>query len=68
METRPTKWRYSLTDQGKSGILKVVDSYAICPVCGRKKLARITPRTVIADAGLWCKICGEVRITIEREP
>ena len=68
MKLEPIRWRYSLTDQGKSGILQVVDSYAICPVCGRKKLARITPRTVIADAGLWCKICGEVRITIEREP
>lgn len=68
MKLEPITWRYTLTNSGESGILQVVNDYAICPVCGRKKLARITPRTVLVDCGLWCKICGEVRISIEREP
>lgn len=60
-------FRYSLTDTGESGILRVKDGYAICPICGRKKLARIHGDSFVSHLGLWCRICGEVNITISPE-
>lgn len=58
---------YTLTDSGESGIIQVVNGYAICPKCGKKKLARVTPETEVSAAGLWCRICGEVNISITPE-
>ena len=67
MNTVPKTWRYTLTDTGYRGILTVVDGYAICPKCGKKKLARINPNTEMVEAGLWCRNCGEVNISISPE-
>lgn len=67
MNTSVKCLRYTLTDSGKSGILQVVNGYAICPKCGKKKLARVTQDTEVNAAGLWCRICGEVNISIKPE-
>ena len=60
-------WAYVLTDTGERGTLTTKDGYVICPKCGQKKLARISPQSVIVSAGLWCRKCGEVNISILSE-
>lgn len=67
MDNVKIKWRYELTSSGERGILQVVNGYAICPQCGKKKIARITPDTELSNVGLWCRICGEVNISITPE-
>lgn len=58
-------FRYSLTDSGESGILRVVNGYAICPKCGAgRKLLRVYSDTALVNAGLFCKTCGTVNISI----
>lgn len=67
MDNVGKRWRYTLTDTGQCGIMRVVNGYAICPQCGRKKLARVYPDSLISHAGMWCRACGEVNITITPE-
>lgn len=43
----------------------------MCPVCGKQKLARLTPTTEVKDLALYCKRCGKesvVNILPEPEP
>lgn len=68
MDMSRMRWRYTLTEPPESGIMAVdLQGFALCPKCGRKKLCRLRPETEIVSAGLWCKRCGEVEITIMRE-
>lgn len=67
MDNHGKKWRYSLTDTGQGGIIRVVNGYAICPICGKKKIARIYQDSFVSHAGLWCRVCGTVNISIMPE-
>lgn len=67
MNSHHKRWRYTLTDTGEDGIMQVMNGYAMCPRCGRKKLARVYPDSIIHHAGMWCRVCGEINITITPE-
>ena len=62
-----------MTDSGESGIIATArDKHgfvkAYCPICCKKVIVRLRPETVLYGAGLFCSRCGEINITIEREP
>lgn len=58
---------YILTDTGERGTLTLKDGYVICPKCGQKKLARVSPQSILKCTGLWCRRCGEINISILSE-
>lgn len=64
MDAGSTTYRYVLTDTGNGGILKAVNGYIFCPICGRKKIGRIYNDTFCRHIGLWCRNCGTVNIDI----
>lgn len=59
--------RYALTDSGECGTLQVVNGYAICPRCGQKKIAQVYPDSFISHVGVWCRVCGNLNISIYPE-
>lgn len=64
MDMPETKYKYQLTDTGECGTLETVNGYVICPKCRKRKLCHVSGSTRIVAAGLWCRICGEVNITL----
>lgn len=66
---QPSKnYEYLLTDTGKRGKLITRDGFAVCPKCGKTKLIRMSPGTCMQDAGIFCKRCGNVNLTIMSAP
>lgn len=52
------------------GILPVMaEQWLICPACGKKKILRVRPDTVVRNLPVYCKRCRrEVIVNIEPEP
>lgn len=64
MNSTEIKYKYVLTDSHECGTLETVNGYVICPRCHKRKLCHVTEATRITAAGLWCRRCGEVNITL----
>lgn len=72
MEQSRGKWRYTLTDNGKSGILRIDnEQFILCPICG-KRWFRFRPAASCSNLGqieVKCKRCGGlIGLNIWREP
>ena len=64
MDNIETTYTYELTDTGERGKLVTVNGYVLCPKCRKRKLCHVNGCTRIIAAGLWCRRCGEVNITL----
>lgn len=41
-------------------MMTVADGWVICPVCGKGKLLKVSPETVVRKLECKCKLCGRI--------
>lgn len=45
------------------------EGWVVCPLCGRKKILRVLPQTVVKNLPVLCKLCRrEIIVEIAPEP
>lgn len=44
----------------KSAKLTVVDGWVICPVCGKGKILKLRPDSIVRKLDCKCKKCGRI--------
>lgn len=52
----------------KSVIISTKDGWAVCPVCGKGKLLKLLPDTVVHQLPCKCKKCGQESIVNIKAP
>ncbi len=48
--------------ENKCGKLTVEDDWVICPVCGKGKLLKLLPTSIVRNLPSKCKRCGQETI------
>lgn len=60
-----------MQNQSSCGKMKTNQGWLLCPKCGRGKVLKLLPTTVVKDLEVCCKICKQrsvVNIPKEPEP
>lgn len=52
----------------ESGTISVKDGWVVCPVCGKGKLLKLLPDTMIQRLPCKCKRCGQESIVNIKAP
>lgn len=54
-----SKKYYLLTNSGKDGKVNSKDRWLSCPVCGKKRLLHLLPKTEGKNIAVYCRQCKQ---------
>lgn len=58
-----------MKDASKCDKIQTNDGWLLCPRCGRGKVLKLLPTTVVTDLEVHCKICKQKSVVnIPKEP